>query len=152
MVAVETICYNLIYCIARWYTLCVFRIPVSCVSDFYSLCCKLSIDGHFEFFCSFSCISTLKINPFGLFTLGVVISLSTSLANVSLKYNSVGFYQMAKIVVTPSIVLAEFIWYKKKVTFSKAIIVVHQVDRNMLVLKLEGKYPSSSGCFDYFKP
>ncbi|KAG8489350.1 hypothetical protein CXB51_017370 [Gossypium anomalum] len=62
-----------------------------------------------------------KSTPLALFTLGVVISLSTSLANVSLKYNSVGFYQMAKIAVTPSIVLAEFIWYKKKVTFSKVI-------------------------------
>lgn len=26
---------------------------------------------------------------------------------------------MSKIAVTPSIVLAEFIWYKKKVSFSK---------------------------------
>jgi hypothetical protein len=32
---------------------------------------------------------------------------------------SVGFYQMAKIAVTPSIVLAEFIWFKKRVSFSK---------------------------------
>ncbi|KAK9931483.1 hypothetical protein M0R45_018757 [Rubus argutus] len=43
-----------------------------------------------------------------LFTLGFVMALSTGLANVSLKYNSVGFYQMSKIAVTPSIVLAEF--------------------------------------------
>ncbi|KAK5775246.1 hypothetical protein PVK06_043118 [Gossypium arboreum] len=63
-----------------------------------------------------------KSTLLALFTLGVVISLSTSLANVSLKYNSVGFYQMAKIAVTPSIVLAEFIWYKKKVTFSKVLV------------------------------
>ncbi|PPD90719.1 hypothetical protein GOBAR_DD12336 [Gossypium barbadense] len=46
-------------------------------------------------------------------------------------------YAMAKIAVTPSIVLAEFIWYKKKVTFSKAIIIVHQVERSVLVPKLE---------------
>ncbi|KAK8601983.1 hypothetical protein V6N13_058349 [Hibiscus sabdariffa] len=62
-----------------------------------------------------------KSTPLSLFTLGIVMSLSTGLANVSLKYNSVGFYQMAKIAVTPSIVLAEFIWYKKRVTFSKVI-------------------------------
>ncbi|XWS73338.1 hypothetical protein CRYUN_Cryun02cG0119600 [Craigia yunnanensis] len=62
-----------------------------------------------------------KSNPLSLFTLGIVMSLSTGLANVSLKYNSVGFYQMAKIAVTPSIVLAEFIWYKRSVTFSKVI-------------------------------
>lgn len=39
-----------------------------------------------------------------LLSLGIVMSLSTGLANVSLKYNSVGFYQMAKIAVTPAIV------------------------------------------------
>lgn len=83
-----------------------------------------------------------------LFTLGVVMSLSTGLANVSLKYNrwewflyshrynlcwwctvcdscvpfSVGFYQMSKIAVTPSIVLAEFIFYDKRVSFLKVIV------------------------------
>ncbi|XP_021751263.1 nucleotide-sugar uncharacterized transporter 2-like [Chenopodium quinoa] len=56
-----------------------------------------------------------------LFALGVVMSLSTGLANVSLKYNSVGFYQMAKIAVTPSIVVAEFILLRKKVSFQKAL-------------------------------
>jgi hypothetical protein len=54
-----------------------------------------------------------------LYTLGIVMSLSTGLANVSLKYNSVGFYQMAKIAVTPSIVFAEFLWYRKRVSFMK---------------------------------
>ncbi|XP_061361718.1 nucleotide-sugar uncharacterized transporter 1 [Gastrolobium bilobum] len=56
-----------------------------------------------------------------LFTLGIVMSLSTGLANVSLKYNSIGFYQMAKIAVTPSIVMAEFVLYRKKVSWSKAL-------------------------------
>ncbi|OMP11648.1 hypothetical protein CCACVL1_00366 [Corchorus capsularis] len=61
----------------------------------------------------------LKSTP--LFTLGLVMSLCTGLANVSLKYNSVGFYQMAKIAVTPTIVLAEYLWYKKKVSFPKVV-------------------------------
>ncbi|KAK7329722.1 hypothetical protein VNO77_23898 [Canavalia gladiata] len=56
-----------------------------------------------------------------LFTLGFVMSLSTGLANVSLKYNSVGFYQMAKIAVTPSIVMAEFVLFGKKVSWPKAL-------------------------------
>lgn len=56
-----------------------------------------------------------------LLTLGVVMSLSTGLANVSLKYNSVGFYQMSKIAVTPSIVLAEFIFFGKRVSFLKVL-------------------------------
>ncbi|KAG6698668.1 hypothetical protein I3842_08G031400 [Carya illinoinensis] len=63
-----------------------------------------------------------KLTPSStLIALGTVMSLSTGLANVSLKYNSVGFYQMSKIAVTPSIVLAEFIFYKKKVSFSKVL-------------------------------
>ncbi|XP_027331903.1 nucleotide-sugar uncharacterized transporter 1-like [Abrus precatorius] len=56
-----------------------------------------------------------------LFTLGFVMSLSTGLANVSLKYNSIGFYQMAKIAVTPSIVMAEFVLFRKKVSLPKAL-------------------------------
>ncbi|XAR63727.1 hypothetical protein NMG60_11023766 [Bertholletia excelsa] len=56
-----------------------------------------------------------------LFALGIVMSLSTGLANVSLKYNSVGFYQMAKIAVTPTIVLAELILFQKRVSFLKGL-------------------------------
>ncbi|KAJ0986921.1 hypothetical protein J5N97_005277 [Dioscorea zingiberensis] len=63
-----------------------------------------------------------KSTPFSsLFTLGVVMSFSTGLANISLKHNSVGFYQMAKIAVTPTIVLAEFILFRKKVSTQKAL-------------------------------
>ncbi|XP_020090283.1 uncharacterized membrane protein At1g06890 isoform X1 [Ananas comosus] len=63
-----------------------------------------------------------KSTPFSsLFLLGAVMSLSTGLANISLKHNSVGFYQMAKIAVTPTIVLAEFMLFKKKVSLQKAI-------------------------------
>ncbi|KAK4485587.1 hypothetical protein RD792_008230 [Penstemon davidsonii] len=50
-----------------------------------------------------------------------VMSLSTGLANVSLKYNSVGFYQMAKIAVTPAIVLAEFILFRKRISTQKVL-------------------------------
>ncbi|KAL0359769.1 UNVERIFIED_CONTAM: Nucleotide-sugar uncharacterized transporter 2 [Sesamum angustifolium] len=56
-----------------------------------------------------------------LLSLGIVMSLSTGLANVSLKYNSVGFYQMAKIAVTPAIVLAEFILFRKRISVQKVL-------------------------------
>ena len=91
-----------------------------------------------------------------LLGLGIVMSLSTGLANVSLKFNryatfvlintlciygvqrpsnfrcfltksifsSVGFYQMAKIAVTPAIVLAEFMLYRKRISFRKVTSVV----------------------------
>ncbi|KAJ4907785.1 Nucleotide/sugar transporter family protein [Raphanus sativus] len=65
--------------------------------------------------------SSTKSSSLSLYTLGIVMSLSTGLANVSLKYNSVGFYQMAKIAVTPSIVFAEFLWYRKRVSFMKVV-------------------------------
>ncbi|CAK9178755.1 unnamed protein product [Ilex paraguariensis] len=58
---------------------------------------------------------------FSLLALGIVMSFSTGLANISLKYNSVGFYQMAKIAVTPAIVLAEFILFRKRISFQKVI-------------------------------
>ncbi|XP_008680947.1 uncharacterized protein [Zea mays] len=63
-----------------------------------------------------------KSTPFSsIFALGAVMSLSTGLANVSLKHNSVGFYQMAKIAVTPTIVVAEFMLFQKKVSSKKAV-------------------------------
>ncbi|KAI3969444.1 hypothetical protein MKX01_020005 [Papaver californicum] len=47
-----------------------------------------------------------KSTPFSsLFALGAIMSFSTGLDNISLKHHSVGFYQMAKIAVTPTIVL-----------------------------------------------
>ncbi|KAJ4792806.1 Nucleotide/sugar transporter family protein [Rhynchospora pubera] len=65
-----------------------------------------------------------KSTPFSsLFLLGAVMSLSTGLANISLKHNSIGFYQMAKIAVTPTIVLAEFMILKKRVSLKKVIIL-----------------------------
>ncbi|KMZ66557.1 Nucleotide/sugar transporter family protein [Zostera marina] len=60
--------------------------------------------------------------PFFYFiAIGMVTSLSNGLANVSLKYNSVGFYQMAKIAVTPTIVLAEFMIFRKTVSSVKVL-------------------------------
>uniref|UniRef100_A0ACD5ZU43 Uncharacterized protein n=1 Tax=Avena sativa TaxID=4498 RepID=A0ACD5ZU43_AVESA len=66
-----------------------------------------------------------KSTPFSsLFALGAVMSFSTGLANISLKHNSVGFYQMAKIAVTPTIVAAEFILFQKSVSLRKVITLV----------------------------
>ncbi|XP_058068090.1 nucleotide-sugar uncharacterized transporter 2-like [Magnolia sinica] len=63
-----------------------------------------------------------KSTPFSsLLALGIVMSLSNGLANISLKFNSVGFYQMAKIAVTPTIVLAEFVLFRKTVSFQKVL-------------------------------
>ncbi|KAK2431900.1 hypothetical protein P8452_44981 [Trifolium repens] len=61
-----------------------------------------------------------KTTPFSsIFALGAVVAFASGLANTSLKYNSVGFYQMAKIAVTPTIVLAEFILFRKTISSKK---------------------------------
>ncbi|XP_052177287.1 nucleotide-sugar uncharacterized transporter 2 isoform X2 [Diospyros lotus] len=63
-----------------------------------------------------------KTTPFSsLFSLGVVMAFASGLANTSLKHNSVGFYQMAKISVTPTIVLAEFILFRKTISLKKIV-------------------------------
>ncbi|XP_021905802.1 nucleotide-sugar uncharacterized transporter 2 isoform X2 [Carica papaya] len=63
-----------------------------------------------------------KTTPFtSLFFLGAVMAFASGLANTSLKYNSVGFYQMAKIAVTPTIVLAEFVLFRKTIASTKVL-------------------------------
>ncbi|KAH7307623.1 hypothetical protein KP509_22G069200 [Ceratopteris richardii] len=59
-----------------------------------------------------------------LVSLGVIMSFASGLANVSLKYNSVGFYQMAKISVTPTIVFTEWIFFGKYISFQKGLALV----------------------------
>ncbi|KAL6543067.1 hypothetical protein OROHE_010587 [Orobanche hederae] len=66
-----------------------------------------------------------KSTPFSsLFALGAVMAFASGLANTSLKHNSVGFYQMAKIAVTPTIVTAEFVLFEKTISFSKVVALV----------------------------
>ncbi|VFQ58696.1 unnamed protein product [Cuscuta campestris] len=66
-----------------------------------------------------------KSTPFSsLFGLGAVMAFASGLANTSLKHNSVGFYQMAKIAVTPTIVIAEFILFRKKISFCKVLALL----------------------------
>ncbi|XP_030928692.1 nucleotide-sugar uncharacterized transporter 2 [Quercus lobata] len=63
-----------------------------------------------------------KTTPFSsLFSLGAVMAFASGLANTSLKHNSVGFYQMSKIAVTPTIVIAEFILFSKTISSKKVL-------------------------------
>ncbi|KAK8527078.1 hypothetical protein V6N13_084946 [Hibiscus sabdariffa] len=63
-----------------------------------------------------------KTTPFSsLLSLGAIMAFASGLANTSLKFNSVGFYQMAKIAVTPTIVLSEFILFRKTISFKKVL-------------------------------
>ena len=54
----------------------------------------------------------LKMVPLCSFFAGFLI-----LHNLSLTYNSVGFYQLAKIMTTPTVVLINYILFQKPVTF-----------------------------------
>ncbi|KAL4333606.1 hypothetical protein GQ457_07G012640 [Hibiscus cannabinus] len=81
----------------------------------------------------FKALSWLPVSPpskttpsSALFSLGAIMAFASGLANTSLKYNSVGFYQMAKIAVTPTIVLAECILFRKTISLKKvsALVVV----------------------------
>ncbi|KAI9115798.1 hypothetical protein K1719_013467 [Acacia pycnantha] len=79
----------------------------------------------------FKAISVLPVAPpakttpySSIFTLGAIMAFASGLANTSLKYNSVGFYQMAKIAVTPTIVLAEFMLFGKTISTEKALALV----------------------------
>ncbi|KAH6764452.1 Nucleotide/sugar transporter family protein, partial [Perilla frutescens var. frutescens] len=66
-----------------------------------------------------------KSTPFSsLFALGAVMAFASGLANTSLNHNSVGFYQMAKIAVTPTIVTAEFFLYRKTISLTKVVALV----------------------------
>ena len=62
------------------------------------------------------------IRPF----LGLVVSwtLCNALSNVSLERNSVGFYQMMKIMVTPTVVLVDFVAYGKVTTGAQLLALV----------------------------
>ncbi|XP_022739253.1 nucleotide-sugar uncharacterized transporter 1-like [Durio zibethinus] len=96
-----------------------FQFPVFLTVIHYAV--SWALMAILNFFSILPASPSSKLAPSSLFTFGCVNSVSTGLANVSLKYNSVGFYQMAKIAITPLIVLVEFIWYKKGLAFSKVI-------------------------------
>ncbi|KAI3810195.1 hypothetical protein L1987_19805 [Smallanthus sonchifolius] len=63
-----------------------------------------------------------KTTPFSLlFALGTVMAFASGLANTIPVSSTTGFYQMAKIAVTPTIVVAEFILFRKIVSFYKVL-------------------------------
>ena len=51
-------------------------------------------------------------------------SICNALSNVSLERNSVGFYQLAKLMVTPSLVAFDFVVYGRRVTALQGIALL----------------------------
>ncbi|KAK4343962.1 hypothetical protein RND71_037056 [Anisodus tanguticus] len=91
-----------------------FNFPI--FLTFIHYCCAWILLAIFKALSLLPASPPAKTTPFSsLFSLGVVMAFASGLANASLKHNSVGFYQMAKIAVTPTIVIAEFFLFKKTV-------------------------------------
>ncbi|XP_024380369.1 UDP-xylose transporter 2 [Physcomitrium patens] len=84
-------------------------------------------------FCSLHVARSLKLfehKPFDLRTLfgfAVLNGISIGLLNLSLGFNSVGFYQMTKLAIIPCTVLLETVFYRKRfsqrVQFSIALLL-----------------------------
>ncbi|KAJ8568414.1 hypothetical protein K7X08_027947 [Anisodus acutangulus] len=97
-----------------------FNFPI--FLTFIHYCCAWILLAIFKALSLLPASPPAKTTPFSsLFSLGVVMAFASGLANASLKHNSVGFYQMAKIAVTPTIVIAEFCLFKKTVSFHKVV-------------------------------
>ncbi|KAJ8527640.1 hypothetical protein K7X08_015091 [Anisodus acutangulus] len=97
-----------------------FNFPI--FLTFIHYCCAWILLAIFKALSLLPASPPAKTTPFSsLFSLGVVMAFASGLANASLKHNSVGFYQMAKISVTPTIVIAEFFLFKKTVSFHKVL-------------------------------
>ena len=63
-----------------------------------------------------------------IFPLAAAYALSTPLSNLSLSYNSVGFYQLMKILTTPYVATVETVFYgahyTREVKVSLAVVTV----------------------------
>jgi hypothetical protein len=58
------------------------------------------------------------------YTLIVCWSACNALSNVSLDRNSVGFYQLAKLMITPSLVAFDFVCYGRRTTLGQAVALL----------------------------
>ncbi|KAK4727258.1 hypothetical protein R3W88_032175 [Solanum pinnatisectum] len=97
-----------------------FKFPIFLTLIHY--CCSWILLAIFKALSLLPAAPPARTTPFSsLFSLGVVMAFASGLANASLNHNSVGFYQMAKIAVTPTIVIAEFFLFKKTVSFHKVL-------------------------------
>ena len=57
------------------------------------------------------------------YMLVVAWAMCNALSNASLGANSVGFYQLMKVLTTPIVVFVDFIWHNKKISSGKAWVL-----------------------------
>lgn len=97
-----------------------FNFPI--FLTFIHYCCSWILLAIFKALSLLPAAPPARSTPFSsIFSLGAVMAFASGFANASLQHNSVGFYQMAKIAVTPTIVIAEFVLFKKTVSFHKVL-------------------------------
>jgi len=63
---------------------------------------------------------TISLRDINVIVIVVVVGIVTPLNNTSLKLNSIGFYQIFKLLVTPCVVLLEYILDKKMLSSNRA--------------------------------
>lgn len=67
---------------------------------------------------------TISLRDMNFIVIVLVVGVVTPLNNTSLKLNSIGFYQIFKLLVTPCVVLLEYILDKKRLSRNRAACLV----------------------------
>ncbi|KAF2474225.1 TPT-domain-containing protein [Lindgomyces ingoldianus] len=64
----------------------------------------------------FRAFKAIRLNPWDMLPVCAFFSGYVVLGNLSLAYNSIGFYQLSKVMTTPCVVLFNFVLFQKTVT------------------------------------
>ncbi|OCK98148.1 TPT-domain-containing protein [Cenococcum geophilum 1.58] len=64
----------------------------------------------------FRAFNAIRLSPWDLAPVCAFFAAYVILGNLSLTYNSIGFYQLAKVMTTPCVVLLNFVLFRKTIT------------------------------------
>lgn len=64
----------------------------------------------------FRAFKAIRLNPWDMLPVCAFFAGYVVLGNLSLTYNSIGFYQLSKVMTTPCVVLINFVLFRKTVT------------------------------------
>jgi solute carrier family 35 protein E3 len=64
----------------------------------------------------FRAFKAMRLNPWDMLPVCAFFAGYVVLGNLSLTYNSIGFYQLSKVMTTPCVVLINFVLFRKTVT------------------------------------
>jgi len=72
----------------------------------------------------FQKVTVVNVRDSNFMAIAVVIGIVTPLNNTSLKLNSIGFYQIMKLLVTPCVVLIEYVLDRKVLSKQRTVLLV----------------------------